>query len=195
MLVQNKLAGGMLKRLSAMVFVLVLAASASVSQTEPRYDELPNFHRVSEHLYRGAQPKGEGGIRRLNALGVKTILNLREEGDSTRAEEQEAKAAGLKYYSVPMDGRSKPTDEQVKRALAVINAEENWPVFVHCKRGADRTGTIVAIYRISQDNWTSRDAIAEAKRYGMSRFELGMKHFIEDYEKRPRTSATKANHD
>jgi tyrosine-protein phosphatase SIW14 len=184
MLVQNKFACGLRTRLSAIVFMLVLAASASVSQTEPRYEELPNFHQVNEHLYRGAQPRTDGGLRKLSALRIKTVLNLRREGANTRAEEQEARASGLKYYSVPMDGTGKPTDEQIKHALAIINAEANWPVFVHCKRGADRTGTVVAIYRISHDNWTTHDAIKEARRYGMSRFELGMKHYIEDYEKR-----------
>jgi len=183
MLVQNKFACGLLTRLSAIVFMLALAASASVSQTEPRYEELPNFHQVNEHLYRGAQPRADGGIRKLSELGIKTVLNLRREGDNTRAEEQDARASGLKYYSIPMEGMSKPTDEQIKNALAIINTEANWPVFVHCKRGADRTGTVVAIYRISHDNWTAHDAITEAKRYGMSRFELGMKHYIEDYEK------------
>jgi protein tyrosine/serine phosphatase len=183
MLVQKKRACGTFTRLSAILFMLLLAQSASVSQTGPLYEELPNFHQVNEHLYRGAQPRANGGLRKLSALGIKTVLNLREAGEKTRTEEQEARASGLKYYSVPMDGMSKPTDEQIKNALAIINAEENWPIFVHCKRGADRTGTVMAIYRISHDNWTSHDAIAEAKRYGMSRFELGMKHYIEDYEK------------
>jgi tyrosine-protein phosphatase SIW14 len=196
MLVQNKAARALLTRLSAIVFLLALAVSASLSQTEPRYEELPNFHQVNEHLYRGAQPRNEGGIRKLSALGIKTVLNLRQEGENTHAEEQEARASGLKYYSIPMEGMSKPTDEQIKNALAIINTKANWPVFVHCKRGADRTGTVLAIYRISHDKWTAQDAIKEARRYGMSRFELGMKHYIEDYEKLPRTSmpATKATH-
>jgi protein tyrosine/serine phosphatase len=175
--------GALLKSISLALFVIVLASNAALAQTEARDEALPNFHQVNEHLYRGAQPRA-GGISRLKALGIKSILNLREVGDNTRDEEREARAAGLNYYSVPMDGMSKPTDEQISAALVVINAEANWPVFVHCKRGADRTGTIVAIYRIQHDNWTARAAIREAKQFGMSRFELGMKHYIEAYEKR-----------
>ena len=34
-------------------------------------------------------------------------------------------------------------------------------VFVHCKRGADRTGVFVAAYRIAFDHWTPTQAMAE----------------------------------
>lgn len=170
-------------RLFAALIVVALMAQTGLAQEEARYETLPNFHKVNEQLYRGAQP-GAGGIGQLKSLGIKSILNLRESGDNTRAEEAEARAAGLNYFSVPMDGTSKPTDEQISAALAVINDASNWPVFIHCKRGADRTGTVVAIYRIGHDGWTAREALKEAKGYGMSRFELGMKHYVEAYEKR-----------
>ena len=190
MLSRQGIRSALLARLSLALFVISLAAHAALAQGEARYETLPNFHQVNEHLYRGAQPRA-GGLDQLKSLGIKTILNLRETGDTTRAEEAEARAAGLNYYSVPMDGMSKPTDEQIAAAFAVIGAEANWPVFVHCKRGADRTGTVVAIYRIYHDNWTARDALHEAKQYGMSRFELGMKHYVEDFEKRLRVEPGK----
>lgn len=189
MRVRDKIAGRLPVRLSAIVFALVLMISASIAQNEHCYEELPNFHQVNAHLYRGAQPRPNGGIRKLTALGVKSIINLREEDNGTRAEEAEARAAGLKYYSVPMEGMGRPSDEQINRALAIINAPDNWPIYVHCKRGADRTGTVIAIYRISHDNWTVEHAIQEARQYGLSRFEPGMKHYIEDYAKHTASQA------
>ena len=168
------------RRIFLAAAIIAVVALSSVAQTEVRYEELPNFHRVNSQLYRGGQPK-TGGISKLAALGIKTIVNLRQTDDDTRAEARAADAAGLHYFNIPMPGTSKPTDEQMNRALAVINAPENQPVFVHCKRGSDRTGTVIACYRILKDGWTAHDAKQEAAHYGMWRTELGMKHYIEDF--------------
>lgn len=162
--------------------VLVLLASASQAQQEPNYRELPNFHKVSDQLYRGAQPL-DGGIKKLAELGVKTILNLRGEDDLVSAEQKVTESAGLRYFTIPMPGLSAPSDEEVARVMSIVNNPENQPVFIHCKRGADRTGTIGAIYRISHDGWTADRAIAEARRYGMSWAEFGMKSYIWEYYK------------
>src|SRR2546423_3698182 len=149
-------------RFSAVLMTVALLASLSFAQTEPRYKELHNFHKVSDKLYRGAQPSKEG-IKKLAELGIKTIVNLRGEDENTRAEQKEAEAAGLGYFAISMPGLSRPTDEMVTRAMAIIDAPENGSVFVHCKRGSDRTGTIVAVYRMSHEGWTGDRAISEAK--------------------------------
>ncbi|QYM78746.1 hypothetical protein K0B96_15800 [Horticoccus luteus] len=54
-------------------------------------------------------------------------------------------------------------------------------MFIHCQHGADRTGTIIACYRIRHDGWTADAALAEAKRYGMSEWEFGMKDFVRHF--------------
>lgn len=171
-------------RLSAAWLTLALLVSAAAAQqAEPRYKELPNFHRVSERLYRGAQPTA-GGIKKLAELGVKTIINLRGEDDNTRAEQREAEAAGLRYYSIAMPGLSRPSEEQMKRIAALIDDDANGPVFIHCKRGSDRTGTVVAVYRITHEGWTGERAIAEARQHGMSWMEFGMREYISDAYRR-----------
>jgi protein tyrosine/serine phosphatase len=120
-------------------------------------------------------------MKELAALQIKTVINLRGEDEDTLEEEMEARAAGLRYFSVPLPGFSRPRDEQVERVLALINDPQNWPVFVHCRHGEDRTGTIIAIYRITRDGWTYEQAKREAKRYGLSRFQFKMKDYIKDY--------------
>ena len=167
-------------RLSASLVVLALLVSVSAAQSEVHYKELPNFRKVQEHMYRGGQPL-PGGLKRLAEMGVKTVINLRGEDAGTRAEAAEAKTLGLRYYAVPMPGLSRPADAQVKQVMALVNDPENWPVFVHCKHGADRTGTIVACYRISKEGWTDGRALAEARQYGMSWMEFGMRNYISDY--------------
>lgn len=170
-----------LARFGLIVFAFVcLGGAAGAADKEPQEKLLPHFSQINENLYRGAQPL-EGGMRRLAALGIKTVINLRGADEGTRAEEEDARAAGLNYFNVPMGGLSRPTDEQVEKVLAVINDPRNWPVFVHCNHGKDRTGVIIACYRISREGWTSERAKAEAKHYGMSWVQVRMKSYIKDY--------------
>jgi tyrosine-protein phosphatase SIW14 len=171
---------GRASQVIAAAVLLALLTSAGLAQGDLRYAELPNFHKVSDRLYRGGQPKA-GGVKKLAEIGIKTIINLRGTDAVTRAEEAEAKAAGLSYFNISMPGLSRPTNEQIARVMAIIDAEENKPVFIHCKRGSDRTGTIVALYRISHDDWTADQAMSEAKRHGMSWMEFGMKDYVSDY--------------
>lgn len=169
--------------MSAAVCALALLVSIGAAQSGASYRELPNFHKISDKLYRGAQPL-RGAAATLAQLGVKTIINLRGEDDLSRVEQKEAETAGLRYFGEAMPGLGAPSDEQVARVMAIINNPENQPVFIHCKRGADRTGTIAAIYRISNEGWTGERAIAEARLYGMSWAEFGMKNYISAYYER-----------
>ena len=165
--------------ITAAVLLATLALAAR-AQIGPRYAELPNFHQVNPQLYRGGQPKA-GGLQKLKELGVKTVVNLRGEDDHTRAESDEARSLGLRYYSIELPEFSKPKDKEVQGVLGIINAPENLPIFMHCHHGRDRTGTIVACDRISHDGWTAEQAKDEARRYGLSWIEFGMKHYIDAY--------------
>ena len=160
--------------------LLATLALAALPQVEPRYAELPNFHQVNQQFFRGGQPK-DGGLRKLKDLGVKTVVNLRGEDAHTRTESEEAHSLGLRYYSISLPEFSRPKDEEVGRALGIINDPENQPVFIHCRRGKDRTGTIVACYRITHDGWTAEQAKDEARRYGLGWVEIGMRRYIDKY--------------
>ena len=166
--------------ITASLSIFMLASAASSQSDEARTKELPNFHQVNQGLYRGAQPR-EGGFQELATRGIKTILNLRAADERERSEAVEASAAGLGYFNIAMEGLDRPTHEQMESALKIINDPANQPVFVHCKRGADRTGMVIAIYRITRDGWSVEDALREAKRYGLSFFQFRMKDYIKDY--------------
>ena len=169
-------------RYCAVIFFLLNWPAIICAQSEKRYAELPNFHQVNAQLYRGAQPQRDG-LLRLRELGVKTIINLRASDKNARAEEAEAKVLGLRYFNIPLERLGKPTDAEIDQILSIINARDNQPVFVHCMKGQDRTGTVIAIYRIKHDGWTSEEAVREAEKYGMKFWQLGMKDYIRDYAK------------
>jgi protein tyrosine phosphatase (PTP) superfamily phosphohydrolase (DUF442 family) len=133
-------------------------------------------------LFRGAQPL-PGGLRRLSELGINTIVNLRGTDSLTRNDEAEAVSLGLKYFNVPLPTWGRPEDSRVRRILEILVAPENGRVFVHCKNGVDRTGMIVALYRITAEGRNPVEAKAEAMRYGMSGYQYWKRDYIDDYYK------------
>lgn len=140
---------------------------------------IPNFHQVNDHVLRGGQPATEAWPN-LAKLGVKTVVDLRREDEhSTAAEAQAVTAAGMTYINVPMKGVVAPTNEQIAKVLALLNSEDR--VFVHCHRGADRTGAVIACYRIAHDRWAPKQALSEAKSFGMAWTQLGLKHYVMDF--------------
>lgn len=175
----------------AMAFALVLCVSSvGLAQEQLKVEELPKLSQVNPNLYRGGQPK-EGGLDRLKLMGIKTIINLRDSDDQSKSEEGKAKALGMKYFNIPLPNFDRPDDKTVSEILSLITSAENQPVFVHCKRGSDRTGTIIAVYRIDYDGWTGDLAKAEAKRQGMGFWQYKMKDYISDhYTRRARGTKT-----
>lgn len=171
--------------LRRLIVTTLLGCSALAVTAGPRgvpaQEGILNFGKVSDTLYRGAQPD-TNGINNLKKLGIKTIISLRQPGTAWTAEAAAARAAGLVYTNFPMSGISKPKAEQVRTILATIDSLPG-PVFVHCAHGCDRTGTIVACYRIQHDRWSAASAQEEADRYGMSDFERGMRLYITEFGK------------
>jgi protein tyrosine/serine phosphatase len=106
-------------------------------------------------------------MKNLADLGVKTIIDLRHGKDHSDVEEKSAQRYGLHYINVPMEGLTAPTDEQIRNLLTILNAADSGPVFVHCREGKDRTGTVVACYRIAHDHWNNAKALDEAKSLGL----------------------------
>ena len=160
--------------------VLLLLSTTAFAQDATSYPELPRFQQVNERLYRSGQPRA-GGVARLRELGIKTIINLRGTSAQTQADEAEARALGLNYFNVELPRWGRPSDTRVRHILELIDAPENGRVLVHCKDGVDRTGMIVAIYRLTHDGWTSHKALAEAERSGMRRIQFWMRDYVEDY--------------
>jgi len=121
---------------------------------------LPNLHKVSDGLYRGAQPSAKG-MRQLEEMGVKTVVNLR----SAHSDRDELEGTALAYERIGLTTRG-PNTEDVVRFLRIVTDEGRTPVFVHCQHGADRTGTMCAIYRIAVEGWSKEEAIEEMTKGG-----------------------------
>lgn len=122
----------------------------------------PNLFKVSGDLYRGAQPEAKG-FRELKKMGIKTVINLRK----LHSDIDLIGDTGLAYEAIPM-WTWHPEDEDVVRFLKIVTNKDRIPVFVHCQHGADRTGTMCAIYRMAMQGWTKDEAIEEMTKGGFS---------------------------
>ncbi|MDR3698918.1 MAG: tyrosine-protein phosphatase [Candidatus Sulfopaludibacter sp.] len=162
--------------MKTLFLVLALGAAASAADLSG----VGNFHQINEHLCRGAQPTSEG-FQQIAALGVKTVIDLRESGLRAEAEKRIVEGDGMRYINIPFAGLGAPSDQQVSKVLSIFNDSAVGPVFVHCRRGADRTGTVVACYRVSNDHWKNEAALAEAKQNGMAWLEKAMQRYVLRY--------------
>ncbi len=166
-------------------FSLYIVVALSVGgfahgQKASKNKDLPNLSQVNTNLYRGGQPD-EDGIKQLAKMGVKTVINLRGEDHLSKKEEKWTTDAGMKFINVSLSNWFEPKDADIEKIVSLIDDAENQPVFVHCKRGADRTGTVIAVYRMTHENWTAKEANKEAKKFGFGWWQVWMKDYINDY--------------
>lgn len=117
-------------------------------------DGLSNIYKVDEHVYRSEQPHSDE-MMLLNEYGIKSVLNLRRVHNDNR----EAKGTNLTLHHVPINTWRMSYEDLVK-SLVILQSSEK-PVLVHCIHGSDRTGCVIAAYRMIHYGWTKEEAIKE----------------------------------
>lgn len=143
-----------------------------------------NFGRVNTHLFRGAQPTGPG-FAALRALGVDTILSLTLVADGTAIEQKQVEELGMRYVNVPMSATRPPTQEQISDFFAALADQPDKTVFVHCWQGADRTGVMIALYRIAHEGWTADQAVDEMRAFRFyAFFHPRLEQFVREFAER-----------
>jgi len=140
----------------AAVLCALAALAGCASHTKHGDADLPNFQQVNAGLYRGGQPTA-AGFQRLQQLGVRTILNVRG-GDTDR---DLVNGLAFDYRARPMSAWRGIDDDDVIWFLKIATDPARGPVFLHCHRGSDRTGCLVAMYRVAVEGWDRERAIAE----------------------------------
>ncbi len=173
------------------LFAQTAAPASAPPIAQPAYGQklhltgVPNAGKISDVLYRGAQPK-EVGFSELKLLGITTIVDLRgEDGGKIAWERHLSESRGMRFVHIPVSGWSPPTDEQVVQFLSLFRNEPGQKVFVHCRFGDDRTGVFTAAYRMAFENWTAEQAMKEMYFFGFNGFwHPAMKSFIHNFPAR-----------
>jgi protein tyrosine phosphatase (PTP) superfamily phosphohydrolase (DUF442 family) len=164
------------------------SASGAASGANDARISIDNFGQVNAAYYRGAQPKGHEYVD-LAALGIKTVIDLQEDGEVT--EGQLVESAGMKFHRIPMTTHEAPTREELALFLQLVNDRANQPVYVHCAGGRHRTGVMTAVYRMTHDGWTADQAFREMKQYkfGADFLHQEFKEFVYGYRAGPDRTA------
>ena len=174
------------------VIALVLASQILVFSQEVEKSSsvtIKNFGQMDERFFRGAQPK-EDKYRELAALGIKTVIDLRE--DTEAYSKTQAEAAGLVYVNIPMIAKKYPESSQVEQFMKLVDDPSTGKFYVHCAGGRHRTGAMGAVYRFNHYNWNFDQVYAEMKKYDFyTRWGHGdFKKFVQDYAASHQNKAT-----
>jgi protein tyrosine phosphatase (PTP) superfamily phosphohydrolase (DUF442 family) len=149
------------------------------------------FAEIRPGLARGGAP-GEAGLHYLKEHGYKTVVSFLTEP----AESAWVVQAGMKYVHVPMRSSffsaDTPTKEQIRQFLEIARDSTQFPAYIHCKAGKDRTGAMMAIYRMEVCGWTADEAVDEMKAFGFSSRYGRLMDYVQAYSVAPSSSPTTA---
>jgi protein tyrosine phosphatase (PTP) superfamily phosphohydrolase (DUF442 family) len=163
------------RRLSLIALLAVLCAGAQPQQHDdsPGYDPEPladigpvkgvgGFTEVTPHLYRGGQPS-QKGLESLAKMGIDIVVDGRLTGD--KKEGKAVTKLGMQFVPIPWHCLY-PRDEVFARFLALVRDNPDKKIFVHCRYGDDRTGMMIAAYRMAMQGWTWQQARKEMDEFG-----------------------------
>jgi protein tyrosine phosphatase (PTP) superfamily phosphohydrolase (DUF442 family) len=140
---------------------------------------VPYAAEVAPGLYRGGQPDVDG-VAWLKSIGVKTVVNLRHfHGDT---EQERVQAAGLGYHRIKLESSDAPKNEQVAEFLRLVRDPSLRPIYFHCKHGVDRTGAMMAVYRMEEEGWSNAEAFAEMQYFYAHRMWRDLRRFVKTYQ-------------
>src|SRR5689334_21022376 len=136
---------------------------------------LRDFGKITDHIWRGAEPTADGYRNLVERGHVKSFLSLRRGENRDEVNLKLANIAGVKCYQVSMKEWDPGQNNLHQLALALKTIKDlsdnpkTRPVFVHCKAGENRTGFVIATYRMVYQGWTPEEAVREMRAYGFYR--------------------------
>jgi tyrosine-protein phosphatase SIW14 len=165
---------------AAIFAVLALSATAVAQESQTSNVSIKNFGQMDDRFFRGGQPK-QDEIKELAALGIKTVIDLRD--DPKDYEKAGVEALGMRYVNIAMSDKDYPSAAKIEEFLKLIDDPSTGKFYVHCAGGRHRTGVMGAVYRFNHYGWDYERAYAEMKKYDFyTRWGHGeMKKFVQDY--------------
>jgi len=167
--------------LLAILGIVVIGVVSTEAQqvTKENVPGVTNFARLETTVACGGATKPEA-VPELKKMGFASIINLRlptEAGAMVEEEGAAAKAAGIAYFNIPLNGQQ-PDPAVADKFIATITTKGNEPAYIHCA-GGNRAGAMWMIKRLVVDKWDTERAATEATALGMTSPVL--KKFAIDY--------------
>jgi hypothetical protein len=148
---------------------------------KPPAEDLGNFGKVNDTLFRGARPTDKG-LEQLQAMGVKTIVDFENDKKAVAHESAWCMAHGIAFHSIALSVITPPKQAKVEEWLKFAEDTSIQPLYFHCMQGRDRTGTAALTYRMRHDHWTFDKAYAEMKAYHFHTYLLGLQFYIRHFK-------------
>jgi tyrosine-protein phosphatase SIW14 len=171
---------------ATVIVALALRGNAEPPQSSPSathsaaqqltVDGVGNFAEVTPALYRGGQPS-RVGLEALAKMGVNIVVDARLTGSGN--ERKDVEKAGMQYVAIPWHCLF-PKDDVFARFLVLLRDNPGKKIFVHCRYGDDRTGMMIAAYRMSVEGWSADEALKEMDDFG---FHHVVCHSLNEYER------------
>ncbi len=174
---------------SILVSLVLLLSSWNVFGAKlPVTNGVPNLHKLTDSIYRGGRANEEG-IAYLASLGTKTIINFEFDEAAIKWERAEAKKYGIKYISRPMQYKVAPTDAEIDKILGMMQDPKNYPLYIHCRHGKDRTGIVSAIFNVEVLGWTPERAYKDMLDKGFARWHRALEAYFKNRAAQVRKNA------
>lgn len=145
-----------------MLFCISVVACREAHRAESIHlagSTIQNFHRIDSGVYRSDQPS-RADMQALEAFGIREVLNLR----NFHNDNDEAEGTSLILHHIRTNAFSIRT-KQLTEAMRIIR-DRKGPILIHCLHGSDRTGAVIALYRMVFQHVPKEDAIREMKEGG-----------------------------
>lgn len=130
---------------------------------------LTNVHTVIPgKAYRTAQLSGDELAKFIAEKKIRTVVNLRGVCPNTDwylAETRATHAAGVNQEDVTLSAKRLPPPDEIRRLIDVLDHTE-YPIVMHCQRGADRTGLAATAVKLLH----TTDTLSQARRQLLPRY-------------------------
>ncbi len=151
-------------RFVCVAFVLFLSNFVVTVQS----NALCTPEKVSEGVFRGPHPK-EADLRELSGMGIGTVLSLENNPSVVAEEERACRSLNINFVNIPLSELAPPSPGALKQAVHVIQQYRDGGIYVHCRRGIDRTGYVIASFRMLVEDRKLDTAYKECCDHGHSK--------------------------